>query len=139
MTDEFQPLLDADKIDGQSNWRDNADIADLERMYHLLFRIPNGLEPLRKKFEDHVKRAGLEAVQKVLPAPGAVSEAGKAEVLVSLPSSSTFVANGQDPKSYVEALLEVHKKYGDVVNGPFRAELGFNASLDRVSFLFGHS
>jgi cullin 1 len=27
----------------------------------------------------------------------------------------------------------VHKKYGDVVNGPFRAELGFNASLDRVS------
>ena len=52
-------------------------------MYHLLFRISNGLEPLRKKFEDHVKRAGLEAVQKVLPAPGAVSEAGKAEVLVS--------------------------------------------------------
>ena len=52
-------------------------------MYHLLYRIPNGLEPLRKKFENHVKRAGLEAVQKVLPAPGAVSEAGKAEILVS--------------------------------------------------------
>lgn len=33
----------------------------------------------------------------------------------------------------MEALLEVHSKYGEVVNGPFRAELGFNASLDRVS------
>jgi hypothetical protein len=53
-------------------------------MYTLLSRIPNGLEPLRKKFEEHVKRSGLDAVQKVLPAPGAVSEAGKAEVLVSL-------------------------------------------------------
>lgn len=52
-------------------------------MYALLSRTPNGLEPLRKKFEEHVKRSGLEAVQKVLPAPGAVSEAGKAEVLVS--------------------------------------------------------
>lgn len=40
----------------------------------------------------------------------------------------------QDPKAYIEALLSVHKKYGDVVNGPFRAELGFNASLDRVSW-----
>ena len=37
------------------------------------------------------------------------------------------------PKRYVEAMLEVHSKFGEVVNGPFRAELGFNASLDRVS------
>jgi len=54
-------------------------------MYGLLIRIPNGLEPLRKKFEEHVKRSGLAAVQKVLPAPGAVTEAGKAEILVSYP------------------------------------------------------
>jgi hypothetical protein len=33
----------------------------------------------RKKFEEHVKKAGVEAVQKVLPAPGATNEAGKAE------------------------------------------------------------
>lgn len=57
--------------------------SDLARMYGLLVRIPNGLEPLRKKFEDHVRRAGIEAVQKVLPAPGATTEAGKADVLVS--------------------------------------------------------
>ncbi|KAK4689012.1 cullin 1, partial [Tremellales sp. Uapishka_1] len=106
MWDEFQLLLDAEKVD------------DLARMYGLLMRIPNGLEPLRRKFEDHVKKAGLAAVEKVLPAPAAASEAGKAEVL--------------DPKAYVDALLEVHQKYSDVVNGPFRAELGFNASLDKA-------
>jgi cullin 1 len=39
----------------------------------------------------------------------------------------------QDPKAYVESLLEINSKYSDVVNGPFRAELGFNAALDRVS------
>lgn len=52
-------------------------------MYALLSRITNGLEDLRDKFEQHVKKAGLAAVEKVLPAPGAVTDAGKAEVLVS--------------------------------------------------------
>ena len=58
-------------------------------MYGLLSRIPNGLEDLRNKFEQHVKKAGIEAVKKILPAPGAVTEAGKPEVLVSHESSVT--------------------------------------------------
>lgn len=91
---------------------------DLARMYGLLMRIPNGLEPLRSKFTEHVKRAGQDAAQKVAPTPGATTEDGKAATL--------------DPKLYIEALLEVHKKYSEVVNGPFRAEVGFNASLDKA-------
>ncbi|TFY78525.1 hypothetical protein EWM64_g5483 [Hericium alpestre] len=47
MWESFQTLLDYDKDE------------DLQRMYALLSRIPEGLEPLRKKFEEHVKRAGL--------------------------------------------------------------------------------
>ena len=35
-------------------------------MYALLSRIENGLEPLRHKFEEHVKNSGLAAVAKVL-------------------------------------------------------------------------
>jgi len=46
------------------------------------------------------------------------------------------MADEQDPKAYVEALLAVHAKYNEFVNGPFRAELGFNGSLDRVSSAF---
>lgn len=33
-------------------------------MYLLLSRIPNGLDPLRERFELHVKKAGLESVEK---------------------------------------------------------------------------
>jgi len=51
-------------------------------MYSLLLRIPNGLEPLRKKFEEHVRRSGLAAVQKVIPTPGADADAGKQDLLV---------------------------------------------------------
>jgi cullin 1 len=34
-------------------------------MYSLLARIPEGLDPLRKKFEEHVKKAGLAAIAKL--------------------------------------------------------------------------
>lgn len=60
-------------------------ILDLARMYGLLSRVLNGLDPLREKFGQHVRRTGRAAVEKVLPAPGAVNEAGKAESLVSAP------------------------------------------------------
>ncbi len=46
MREEFHALLDFDKDE------------DLQRMYALLARIPDGLEPLRKKFEEHVKKTG---------------------------------------------------------------------------------
>jgi cullin 1 len=59
MWDDFQQLLDYDKDE------------DLQRMYALLARIPEGLEPLRKKFEEHVKRAGQSAVSKLVGEGGA--------------------------------------------------------------------
>ncbi|CAL1712764.1 unnamed protein product [Somion occarium] len=100
MWESFQNLLDYDKDE------------DLQRMYALLARIPEGLEPLRKKFEEHVKRAGLSAVSKL------VSEgADAAEV---------------DPKAYVDALLEVHQKNSETVNRSFKGEAGFVAALDKA-------
>lgn len=49
-------------------------LPDLYRIYTLLSRIPEGLDPLKEKFEGHVKREGLAAVEKV---------AGDGETLVS--------------------------------------------------------
>ena len=98
--DNFQNLLDFDQDE------------DLQRMYALLSRIPEGLEPLRKKFEEHVKRAGLDAVSKL------VVEGSEGDVL--------------DPKAYVDALLEVHGKNAAIVNRSFRGEAGFVASLDKA-------
>ncbi|KAH9980008.1 Cullin family-domain-containing protein [Lactifluus volemus] len=101
MWESFQSLLDYDKDE------------DLQRMYSLLSRIPEGLEPLRKKFEEHVKRTGLAAVAKLVGTDAAAIES-------------------LDPKAYVDALLEVHTKSSDTVNRSFRGEAGFVASLDRA-------
>jgi len=101
MWDSFQTLLDYDKDE------------DLQRMYALLSRIPEGLEPLRKRFEGHVKQAGLSAISKL------VGEGG--ENMDSL-----------DPKAYVDALLEVHQKNSEIVNRSFKGEAGFAASLDKA-------
>ncbi|KAI0036500.1 Cullin-domain-containing protein [Vararia minispora EC-137] len=98
MWDSFQNLLDFDKDE------------DLQRMYALLARIPEGLEPLRKRFEDHVKNAGLAAVAKLAESEGA----------------------DVDSKAYVDALLEVHTKNSETVNRSFKGEAGFVAALDKA-------
>jgi cullin 1 len=61
---------------------------DLQHMYALLSRIPEGLEPLREKFEEHVEKAGLAAALKLVGEGGASIDS-------------------LDPKAYVDALLEV--------------------------------
>ncbi|CAO3584896.1 unnamed protein product [Absidia cylindrospora] len=98
ISDGFQQLLNLDKQD------------DLHRMYTLLARIPDGLEPLRVKFESHVRKAGLGAVERI----------GQQE------------KEAVDPKTYVEALLEIHKQYNDLVQTAFNGEAGFVASLDKA-------
>ena len=101
MLEDFQSLLDYDK-DG-----------DLQRMYSLLSRSPEGLEPLRMKFEEHVKRTGLAAVS----------------ALVGMDPAAIEVL---EPKVYVDTLLEVHTKSSETVNRSFKGEAGFVASLDRA-------
>ncbi|KAK5999861.1 hypothetical protein QM012_004949 [Aureobasidium pullulans] len=98
LRDEFQVLLDNDRVE------------DMTRMYKLLARIQDGLDPLRSKFEAHVLRAGNAAVDKV---------ASAAETSV-------------DPKTYVDALLEVHTKYSDLVQTAFNGESEFVRSLDNA-------
>lgn len=98
LREEFQVLLDNDRED------------DMARMYNLLSRIPDGLEPLRNKFETHVRKAGLSAVQKVNS-----SEGDKLE-----------------PKVYVDALLEIHTQYRGLVKRAFKEEPEFTRSLDNA-------
>ena len=95
LREEFQRLLDTDRQ------------ADLARMYRLLQRIQGGLDPLRTRFETHVRKAGEDAVEKV-------------------------AADGEslEPKIYVDALLEVHSRYASLVNEAFAGESEFVRSLD---------
>jgi cullin 1 len=100
MWENFQSLLDYDKDE------------DLHRTYALLSRIPEGLEPLQKRFEAHVKQAGLSAISKLIG-----------------PDGNT---DSLDPKAYVDALLEVHGKNSEIVNRSFKGEAGFEASFDNA-------
>ena len=97
LRDEFQVCLDNDRHE------------DLARMYRLLARIIDGLEPLRTKFEAHVRKSGLAAVEKV-----AMEE------------------DNLEPKTYVDALLEVHTQYQKLVNDAFAGESEFVRSLDNA-------
>ena len=70
----FQTLLDYDRVE------------DLQRMYVLLSRIPEGLDPLRKIFEEYVKKVGQTAVSKLL-------------------GEGTEGADGLVPEAYVNSAL----------------------------------
>lgn len=96
LRDEFQVLLDNERVD------------DLTRMYKLLSRIKDGLDPLRNRFEAHVRKAGLASVDKVA-------------------SSGDF-----EPKVYVDALLDIHSKYQQLVTVAFTGESEFVRSLDNA-------
>ena len=97
LRDEFQVLLDTDRQD------------DLARMYRLLARIVDGLEPLRTRFEAHVRKSGLAAVEKV-----------------------AVEGDNMEPKTYVDALLEVHTQYQKLVDDAFGGESEFVRSLDNA-------
>ncbi|KAJ9663011.1 ubiquitin ligase (cullin) of SCF [Neophaeococcomyces mojaviensis] len=97
LRDEFQLLLDNERKE------------DLTRMYKLLSRIKDGLDPLRNRFEAHVRKAGLASVDKVAT------------------SGDNF-----EPKVYVDALLEVHSKYQQLVTVAFTGESEFVRSLDNA-------
>ncbi|NXU97191.1 CUL1 protein, partial [Cettia cetti] len=100
---EFQNLLDADKNE------------DLGRMYNLVSRIQDGLGELKKLLETHIHNQGLAAIEKC----------GEAALNASIPSK-------QDPKMYVQTVLDVHKKYNALVMSAFNNDAGFVAALDKA-------
>ncbi|KAJ3140802.1 hypothetical protein HK100_009238 [Physocladia obscura] len=130
--DEFQTLLNQDQVD------------DLKRMYTLLSRVPDSLDKLRVIFEAHVRKQGNAAVERVYEAAkNAEANEGergegedeeeekpkpKKKGAKSTPNSEVAV----DAKIYVEALLEVHTKYNELVHDAFRGEAGFVSSLDKA-------
>jgi cullin 1 len=97
LREEFQVLLDTDRQD------------DLGRMYRLLQRITDGLDPLKSRFELHVKKSGFNAVEKIITG-----------------------SENVDPKVYVETLLEVHIQYRDLVVRAFDNDTEFVRSLDNA-------
>lgn len=81
---------------------------DLGRMYQLVSRIPDGLGELKNLLESHISSQGAAALD-------GCGETGL-----------------NDPKVYVTTILEVHKKYNQLVMDAFSNDAGFVASLDKA-------
>uniref|UniRef100_A0A672NV64 Cullin-1-like n=1 Tax=Sinocyclocheilus grahami TaxID=75366 RepID=A0A672NV64_SINGR len=81
---------------------------DLGRMYNLASRITDGLGELKKLLESHIHNQGLAAVEKC--------------------GDSAL----NDPKMYVQTILDVHKKYNALVMSAFNNDAGFVAALDKA-------
>ncbi|PNF34275.1 Cullin-1 [Cryptotermes secundus] len=88
---------------------------DLGRMYQLVARIPDGLGELKNLLESHIASQGLAAIDKCGDS-----------------------ANN-DPKIYVNTILEVHKKYNALVLTAFNNDSGFVAALDKACGRFINS
>ncbi|KEP45453.1 putative SCF complex protein cullin 1, partial [Rhizoctonia solani 123E] len=89
---------------------------DLQRMSQLLYRVPGGLDPLRKRFGGDVQKAGLEAITDLQRA-AASSPGGMVE-----------------PQAVIDTLSEVYRMNQDIVRRSFRSEAlaAFVATLDQA-------
>lgn len=81
---------------------------DLARMYDLVAKIPDGLNELKRLLEIYIYNQGMEALEKCCD--------------LSL----------NDPKLYVQTILEVHSKYDLLVLSAFHNDKGFVAALDKA-------
>eukprot|EP01135_Chromosphaera_perkinsii_P006249 Nk52_evm10s470 gene=Nk52_evmTU10s470 len=81
---------------------------DLMRMYKLLRRIPDGINPMLSVFQKYVTETGLKEMS-------------------DLEGEKTL-----DPKNYVETLLDVHRKHSDLVERAFSVDAAFVAALDKA-------
>lgn len=88
---------------------------DLGRMYQLVSRIMDGLGELKTLLESHIYQQGLAAIEKC------------GEMALN------------DPKVYVQTILDVHKKYNALVMTAFSNDAGFVAALDKACGRFINS
>lgn len=106
--------LDAFRIEFQNLL--NADKNDdLGRMYNLVSRTADGLQDLKVALENHINSQGQQAIDKC----GKDAE--------------------NDPKIYVQTILEVHMKFNSLVMTAFNNDSGFVAALDKACNKFINS
>uniref|UniRef100_H2YZC4 Cullin-1 n=1 Tax=Ciona savignyi TaxID=51511 RepID=H2YZC4_CIOSA len=105
---EFQTLLNDDKNE------------DLGRMFKLVSKIKDGLGELKTLIEAHIHTQGDVAIKQC------------ADTALNQISLSLAILLIQDPKLYVQTILDVHKKYDALVQTSFDSDSGFVAALDKA-------
>ncbi|CAF1237055.1 unnamed protein product [Rotaria sordida] len=90
----------------------NEKISDLALLFKLVSRVPNATDKLKEIVEAHIHQMGIDAIERI---------------------SSTALNN---PKLYIETILDIHTKFFKLVNEAFNSEQGFTAVLDRACAKF---
>lgn len=113
---------------------------DLSRMYTLLRPLGSrALEVLVTQLQRHVERVGLGRLQQGSGSSGNGGGGGAASIAAS--SSSTSLAEGGgssgsglsvSPQHFVEAVLQVHTTYQDMVRDVFQGDQQFVGALDKA-------
>ncbi|CAF1119298.1 unnamed protein product [Adineta ricciae] len=83
-------------------------ITDLKAIYTFLNRAADAHKPLQETLKEHIRKIGLDAVERV---------SDQAE---------------KDPKSYVEALIEVHTRFSSIVETAFCGNAGYRTALNKA-------
>ncbi|KAH8793122.1 Cullin [Flagelloscypha sp. PMI_526] len=81
-----------------------------------MYPNPKCLDSLHEPFQAHVTNSGLCVIDR----------------LVSHGDGGSTNVDAIDPKAYVDALLEVHRRNVEVVTRSFKSDAGFVASLDEA-------
>ncbi|CAF0783301.1 unnamed protein product [Adineta steineri] len=82
--------------------------SDLARLYKIVNRVPNATVELKRIAEEHIRQMGTDAIERV---------------------SGTAI---NEPKLYVETILDIHTKFFKLVQEAFNSEQGFTAALDKA-------
>lgn len=80
---------------------------DLSRLFKLCSKVDNGLDELKKVLQSHIGEQGQ----------GALEALGE---------------GGSEPKAYVNAILDVHRVFHNLVVCAFESEAGFVEALDKA-------
>lgn len=80
----------------------------LSLIYHLVSRIPNGLDKLKAILEEHITSQGLAKIEKC----------GQEAI--------------QDPAMFVDTILDVHNYFEDLVKQAFDGDAHFITSIDKA-------
>ncbi|XP_077513603.1 cullin 2 isoform X3 [Amblyomma americanum] len=110
---------------------------DLSRMYTLLRPLgPRALEVLVTELQRHVERVGLGRLQQ---GSGNGGGGGAASAAASSSSASSAEGGGNSgsglsvsPQHFVEAVLQVHTTYQDMVRDVFQGDQQFVGALDKA-------
>eukprot|EP00055_Hartaetosiga_balthica_P006552 m.20735 g.20735 ORF g.20735 m.20735 type:complete len:771 (+) comp5280_c0_seq1:227-2539(+) len=95
---EIEPLLADNKEE------------DLNRVYNLLRRVKNALEPLATNLQKHIEERGLAAIA----------------------ACGTIGSGSNDARKYVKAIISVHAEFSKQIQRAFDSEPLFVAAMDKA-------